>query len=127
VGILPVAETEHFVVYADMLAFRNLVLRHRTTDAKLLHYRRQTTERMVASLAGGNPLQRRFLNFHTVLDETITLVPWPTDVATSSSRIRMSQRHTCHVKPLNAALRGGIRSTWMKRMRGRSGRPITVS
>src|SRR5688572_11817109 len=72
---MPGAEN-HFVVYADMLGFRNLVLEHRSADAETLTSRRQNARTRVASLERGNPLQRRFKHFHETLEDSVTGIEW---------------------------------------------------
>ena len=72
---------DHFVVYGDVLGFRDLVLTHKTVQADTLTYRRQNARLMVASLEHGNPLQRRLKNFHLKVDEAVFNTKWPAEVS----------------------------------------------
>ena len=73
-------QPDHFVVYADLLGFRDLVLTHRTVQAETLGFR-QNPRNMAASLEYGNPLQRRLKTFHTAIHNAVTDIQWQDEVS----------------------------------------------
>jgi hypothetical protein len=72
---------DHFVVYGDVLGFRDLVLTHQSVQAETLTYRRQNSRLMAASLEHGNPLQKRLRNFHAKVDDVTFNTSWPAEVS----------------------------------------------
>lgn len=73
--------SDHFVVYGDVLGFRDLVLTHQTVQPESLTYRRSGARFMAASLAHGNPLQRQLKNFHAKLDDAVFNTEWSAEVS----------------------------------------------
>jgi hypothetical protein len=89
---------DRFVVYADVLGFKQLVLAHRTAAAETLGHRRMNARRMLASVRYGNPLQRQFKTFHETLDNAITNINWADEatVAVFSDSLFLATSESLH-------------------------------
>ena len=73
---------DYFVLYADMLGFKRLVLRHKVPYPEHLDYRDRAIGHTLGSmLMYGNPLGEAFKAFHGGIELLINQINWTTQVS----------------------------------------------